>query len=74
MYSLVGVDGNAYSIMGYTARAMRKAGFSNVEIDQMYKEAEASDYYHLIAICDGYIGKVNDRLGFTGAGEENEYD
>ena len=35
MYTLVGVDGNAYSIMGYTAQAMRRNGFTKEEIDQM---------------------------------------
>lgn len=32
-YTLVGVDGNAFSIMAYTARAMREAKFSKDEID-----------------------------------------
>lgn len=68
MYTLVGVDGNAYSIMGYTAQAMRRNGFSKEEIDQMYKEATTGDYYNLIAVCDGYIDKVNERL------EEDEED
>lgn len=27
-YSLVGVDGNAYCLMGYTQRAMEEQGFS----------------------------------------------
>lgn len=70
-YSLVGVDGNAYCIMGYTAKAMRRAGFSKEEVEQMYEEAESSDYYNLIAVCDGYIDKVNEKLGLT---EEDEYD
>lgn len=69
MYSLVGVDGNAFAIMGYTAKAMRRANFSKEEVEQMYEEAESSDYYNLIAVCDGYIDKVNERLGLT---EEDE--
>ena len=63
MYSLVGVDGNAYSIMGYTMNAMKRSGFSKEEIDQMINEAESGDYYNLIAVCDGYIDKVNERIG-----------
>ena len=32
MYNLVGVNGNAYSIMGYVAAAMRNEGRSEEEI------------------------------------------
>lgn len=67
-YTLVGVDGNAFSIMAYTARAMRAAKFTKDEIDQMHTEAESGDYWNLIAICDGYIDQVNERLGL------DEYD
>ena len=63
MYSLVGVDGNAYVIMGYTQRAMRKCGFTKEEIDQMLDEAKESDYYHLIAVCSDWIDKCNERIG-----------
>lgn len=61
-YSLVGVDGNAFSLMGYTMDAMRHADFSEEEIDQMLKEAKSSDYYNLIRVCDSYVQKVNERL------------
>ena len=33
MYDLVGVDGNAFSIMAYVRRAMREQGFSKKEIE-----------------------------------------
>ena len=63
MYSLIGVDGNAFSIMGYTANAMKNEGFTKEEIDGMYKEATSSDYNNLICVCGGYIDKINERLG-----------
>ena len=63
MYSLVGVDGNAYSLMGYTANAMKRNGFTEDEVNQMYKEATSGDYNNLICVCDDYISKVNERLG-----------
>lgn len=63
MYTLVGVDGNAYAIMGYTQRAMRQSGFSKDEIDQMLDEAKSGDYYHLIAVCSDWIDKCNERAG-----------
>ena len=67
-YSLVGVDGNAYAIMGYTARALKNEKLHNL-VDQMYKEATSGDYYNLIAVCDGYIDKANEAAGDT---EEEE--
>lgn len=57
-YSLVGVDGNAFAIMGYTAKALRRTGHNDL-VKKMYEEAESSDYYHLIAVCDHYIGIAN---------------
>ena len=71
MYSLVGVDGNAFAIMGYTAKAMRRADFSKEEIDNMYEESKSSDYDNLICVCAGYIDKVNEKLGLT---EEDDYE
>ena len=62
MYSLVGVDGNAYNIMGYTANAMKRTRFTKDEIDQMYAEATSSDYDNLLIVCGNYIDMVNERL------------
>ena len=72
-YTLVGVNGNAYAIMGYTSKAMRRAGFTKEEVDQMYKEATSGDYSNLICICDDYIDKVNERLELTD-GDDDEND
>ena len=65
MYSLVGVDGNAFSVMGYTARAMKDAKFEKSEIDKMYEEAKSGDYDNLLCVCMGYVDKVNEKLGLT---------
>ena len=62
MYSLVGVDGNAFSIMGYTAKAMKNVGFTKDEVDQMYAEATSSDYDNLLMVCGDYIDMVNERV------------
>ena len=62
-YSLIGVDGNAFCLMGYTMDAMRHADFTQEEIDQMVEEAESGDYYNLIRVCNGYVQKVNKKLG-----------
>lgn len=61
MYTLVGVDGNAYAIMGYTAQALKRTGHRDL-VDKMIEEATSGDYYHLIAVCDGYIDIANKEL------------
>lgn len=38
-YTLVGVDGNAFAVMGYVQNAMRKSGFSKEEISAYLKRA-----------------------------------
>ena len=57
-YSLVGVDGNAFAIMGYTARALRREGLGNL-VDEMHEKATSGDYSNLICVCDEYVDMVN---------------
>jgi len=45
-YNLVGQDGNAFNLMGYTARTMKECGFSKAEIDSAMDQARLSDYNH----------------------------
>lgn len=71
-YSLVGVDGNAFSIMGYTSNAMKRAGFSKDDVDRMYKEATSGNYSNLICVCSDWIDKVNDKIGADE--EEDDYE
>lgn len=58
-YDLVGVDGNAYAIMGYTARALRREGLSEL-VEPMHKEATAGDYNNLLCVCMKYVDKANE--------------
>jgi len=60
-FSLIGVDGNAFSIMGYTAKALRQVGLSD-KIEEMYESATKGNYYRLIAVCDEYITMANEKL------------
>lgn len=71
MYSLVGVDGNAFAIMGYTQKAMRKAGFSAEDLDSMRADATSGDYDNLICVCNDWISRVNEKLGLEE--EDDEY-
>lgn len=59
-YSLVGVDGNAFSVMGYTARALKREGLGSL-VDEMHREATRSDYNNLLVVCLGYIEKANEK-------------
>lgn len=63
-FTLVGVDGNAFVVMGYTARALRKANLDD-KVDEMYEKAESGDYSHLIAVCQEYIEMANEAMGLT---------
>lgn len=57
-YSLVGVDGNAFGIMGYTGRALKQSGHRDL-VEKMQEEAMSGDYWNLIAVCDKYIDIAN---------------
>lgn len=66
-YSLVGVDGNAFSIMGYTSKALKREGLGNL-VEEMREKATSGDYHNLIAVCDDYVDKANE------AAYENGYE
>lgn len=61
-YTLDGVDGNAFAIMGYTQKAMYEQKFSKEEIDEMLKKAMSSDYNNLLCVCMDYVEKCNERI------------
>ena len=63
-YNLVGVDGNAFCVMGYTATALRREGLGNL-VEQMYKEATQGDYNNLLCVCMKYVDKANKVAGDT---------
>ena len=64
-YDLVGVDGNAFSVMGYTSRALKREGLRDL-VDKMHEEATAGDYNNLIRVCMKYVDMANE------AAEEND--
>lgn len=70
MFSLVGVDGNAYSVMGYTSNALKQAGLGN-KSDEMIKEATSGDYNNLLCVCMRYIDMANEALGLDEDDENN---
>lgn len=58
-YSLVGVDGNAYAIMGYVSKCMRKEGYHQTRIDKYSKDAMSGDYDHLLKVSIEMIDELN---------------
>ena len=69
-YNLVGQDGNAFSLMGYTARALRREGLGDL-VNEMQKKAMSGDYYHLIAVCDDYVQMANEKAIENGYEDED---
>ena len=61
-YNLVGIDGNAYSVMGYVIKAMKRERFSKSEIDDYRADAMSDDYNHLLSVSAEMIDKCNNKL------------
>ena len=60
-YTLVGVDGNAFAVMGYVRRCMIYEKFTTKDIQDYLDEARSSDYTHLLAVSIAYVEKCNER-------------
>ena len=75
-YSLVGVDGNAFCLMGYTRDAMEdarrtlrktmpeyaEAQYGEEAIDKVMEEAMSSNYDHLVGVLNKKIQQINHDL------------
>ena len=73
-YTLVGVDGTAFSIMGYVRSAMKRAQMTSQDIDAYTKDATSSDYNHLLVVSCEMIDKVNEVLGLNEYDEDEDYE
>ena len=51
---LVGLDGNAYSLMGAFSQQARLEQWTKEEIDSVLKDAMSSDYDHLVGVLVKY--------------------
>lgn len=51
---LVGVNGNAFMIMGVFQRQAQKEDWSQEEIDLVLEEAKSNDYNHLLATIENH--------------------
>ena len=62
-YCLVGIDGNAYAVMGYVKNAMKEQGFTEEEIKEYLDKAKSSDYNNLLCVSMEYVDKCNEKAG-----------
>lgn len=51
---LVGVNGNAFMIMGVFQRQAKREGWTQDEIDRVLKEAKSSNYDYLLATIENH--------------------
>ena len=52
---LIGVNGNAFALMGYFQERAKRQGWSKDEIEIVINEAMSSDYSHLITTLDSHL-------------------
>lgn len=71
-YTLIGINGNAYSIMSYVRDAMDDAKMTKDDIDAYIKDATSSDYNHLLAVSCEMIDRVNEILGLNDYDEDED--
>lgn len=71
-YNLVGIDGNAFSIIAYTSRAMKETGFTYDEIADYKRSAMKSDYDNLLYVSAQKIDEANERANAAGYCDDEE--
>lgn len=49
--NLIGVDGNAFAVIGYTTGKLRKGGWPRADVDKVSKIAMSGDYDNVLATC-----------------------
>lgn len=72
VFSLVGVNGNAFSVMAYVSNAMKKVGYNPSDIAEYRKKATSGDYDMLLCLSMEMIDNCNEKLSLTD--EEDDYE
>ena len=52
---LVGIDGNAFALIGEVQKSLKEGGVSKEEISEFFDEATSGDYTHLLRICMAWV-------------------
>lgn len=60
-YNLVGVDGNAFAVLGFVSKAMRNEGCTQEEIKKYNDDAKSGDYNHLLCVSMDMVEKLNEK-------------
>jgi len=63
MLQLVGLDGNAYSLMGAFKKQARRERWTKEEIDFVLKDCMSGDYNHLLATLMQYCKEPEEDEG-----------
>ena len=58
--NLVGVNGNAFMIMGVFRKQAKKEGWTPEEIEDVMAEAKSGDYNHLLATIENHCEPLNE--------------
>ena len=58
-YSLIGIDGNAFSIISYVINTMKQCGYSRDAINMYKTDALSSDYNNLLSLSIQMIDNCN---------------
>lgn len=58
-YSLVGIDGNAFCVIAYVAKCMKREGKTKTEINKYREKAKSGDYHNLLAVSIDMIDELN---------------
>lgn len=73
-YTLEGIDGNSYSIMGYVAKAMKETrkytGYTRNDIDSYIKSSTSGNYDNLVVESMRVLDSINSKLFAEGLHDE----
>jgi hypothetical protein len=72
--SLIGVNGNAFALLGHFQKCAKKSGWSEEEINQVLKEAKSSDYDHLIDVLMSYLEDEEDEEECDEDDEDDQFE
>lgn len=73
-YNLVGVDGNAFAVMGYVVQCMKKENMTAEEIKAYKDKAMSDDYNNLLATSFDMIERLNDKREEEFSDDEEDED
>jgi len=59
-YDLVGIDGNAFSVIGYVRDAMKRSKWNHSDIGLIVDQMMSSDYSNLLNVASQIIYSSND--------------